>query len=76
MLHPADPGTVPGTRIEHDERTFPDVGIAALRGNNAHEAIVRRSLERASVQNQLTLEVENIGMFLGRMLEMISAALA
>ena len=58
VLHAADPGTVAGTRVKNDERSLALVDSGALGRNDAHEAVIHRSRQRAPIEHELSLEAQ------------------
>src|SRR5262249_33368363 len=50
-LEAADAGTVPGTRIDDDERPARRIDFDTRRRNDSHEAIIDRAIERSAVEH-------------------------
>ena len=75
-LEAADPGAVPGARIDDDERPAFRIDLDARRRNDADERIVDRPRERAAVDDELDLVVEHVRRGLGEVLAVLIAALA
>ena len=75
-LNPPMPGPVAGARIDDHERTLTSVDGHALRRNNAHEPIVHRALQRAAIDDELSLVIEHIRHSFGHMFAVLIAALA
>ena len=68
--------TVPGARIDHHERPPGHVDLDAGRRYDAHQGVIHRPLEGASVDDQFRLVVENVGNGVAQMLAVRVAALA
>ena len=75
-LEAADAGTVPGARIDDDERPARRIDFDPPRRNDPHEAVVDRPIERAAVDDELDLVVEHVRSGLGQMFAILIAALA
>ena len=75
-LEPADAWTVPGARIDHDERPAGLECLGSFRRDDAHECIVDRAIEPAAVEHQLDLVVQDVRRRLGNVLMIRVAAFA
>jgi hypothetical protein len=75
-LEAADARSMPGARIDDDERAAGRVGRDALWRDDAHEAVIDRPLELAAVHHELEGEVEHVRDGLGQMRTVLVAALA
>jgi hypothetical protein len=75
VLHAADTGTMPGARIEDDERALSRGGFHAWRRLNADERVIDRARELAAVKHQLNPKVQHVWSFTCVMLNVIVAAL-
>ena len=75
-LEAADARTVPGARIDDDERSPCWIDLDAFGRDHLHQSIVDRPLERAAVDDKLDLIVENMRGGLCQMLAILVAALA
>ena len=74
-LEPADARTVAGARIDHDKRPARRIDLDTGRRNNPRQAIIHRPFQRAAIDDQLNLVVENVRRRLFRMLAERIAAL-
>src|SRR5262252_1267830 len=75
-LEAADAGTMPGARIDDDERPARRVEFDTRRRNYSHETVVDRPLERPAVEHQLHFVIEHVGNGLGEVFAILIAALA
>ena len=76
LLEAADARTVPGARIDDDERPLSQVGRLARLGFDAHQCIVDRALELSAIQNHLVVEHEHRRLAGPVVLDRLIAALA
>src|SRR5437868_10840061 len=76
VFHAADPRTVPGARIEHDERPLAPVDRGTLRWDNAHQAVIHWTRQRAPVEYEFGVEAQYVGRLAGVVLDIIVSALA
>ena len=67
-LEAADAGTVSGARIDHDERPARRIDLDAGRRHDPRQAVIDRPFQRAAIDDQLDLVVENVRRRLGGML--------
>src|SRR5262249_47677574 len=74
-LEPANARTMARARINDDKGAPGGVKNCSFWGNNAHQAIVYRTLQDASIDYQLRLVIEHIRHSLGEMLAILVAAL-
>jgi hypothetical protein len=75
-LEAANARSMARARVHYDERPPTRLDGYALRRHDAHEAIIDRALERAAVDDELRLVIEDIRHSLGHMLAVLIAALA
>src|ERR1700722_7690089 len=76
VLHAANAGAVAGARIDDDDRRLLRIDLRAGRRNDAHQRVVHRSLQLASVAQYLGLEVQHMRNLLGAVFLIDVAALA
>src|SRR6202007_1956836 len=50
VLHAADPGTMPGSRVENDEGAFVPIDRRALWGDDANQPVIHRPRQSAAVE--------------------------
>src|SRR6516165_7325676 len=74
-LETSDAGTVPGPRIDDDERTPCLIDCDTRGRNDPHEAIIDGPLEFTAVHNELYLVVQHIRSGLGQMFMILIATL-
>src|SRR5262249_11956400 len=75
-LEPANPGAMPGARVDDDERPARGVEFDSPGRNHSHETVVDRPIERPAVEHELHVVGEYVGNRLGEVLAILIAALA
>src|SRR5215470_4872531 len=75
-LESTDARTMPGPRIDHNERPADWIHGDILRRDDPNKGVVDRSLERSSVEHEFRGEAENMGSLERHMLVVLVAALA
>src|SRR6266566_1248756 len=73
-LEAADPGAMPGARVDDDEGPARRVEFDAWRRNHLYEAVVDRPIERPAVEHQLHLVIEHVRSGLGEVFTILIAA--
>ena len=61
VLHAADARAMAGARINDDERPLGGIDARSGRGHDTHQRVVHRTLEGASVEQDLRSEAEHVG---------------
>ena len=75
-LEAADARAMAGARVYHDKWAAQRIDLHTTRRDDAHQRIIDRPLERAAIHDQLGPIVENVRNRLGKMFEVLVAALA
>ena len=75
-LEAADSRTVPGARIDHDERPPLEIDFDTLGRNDAHQRIVDRLVQLAAVDDQFGGILQDMRRRLGDVFAILVAALA
>ena len=76
VLHAADARSVPGARVEHDERALARIDRYARRRDDADQRVVDRPRQRAPVEHEFGLEGQNVRRLARIVLDVVVAALA
>src|SRR5262245_5135527 len=75
-LEPANPGAMPGARVDDDERPARGVEFDSRGRNHSHETVVDRPIKRFATEDQLHVVVEYVWNRLGEVFAILIAALA
>ena len=75
-LEAANPGTVPGARIDDDKRPSRRIDLDAGGRHDPHQAIIDRPIKPAAVDDELGLVIEHVRNGFGQVLAILIAALA
>src|SRR4029453_13222493 len=75
-LEPADPGTVPRTRVDDHEGAPPRINGDAFRRHDPHEPVIHRAPQRSPIDDELRLVTEHMRHSFGQMLAILVGALA
>jgi hypothetical protein len=73
-LHPPDAGAVARAGVDHDDRRLRRIGHNAFRGDDAHERVIDRPVQRAAVPYEFGREVEDVRDLLGGVLAVVVAS--
>ena len=76
VLHTADPGTVPGARVENDERPLVRVDRGAFGRDDPHQPVIHRARQRAAIEQEFGVKAQDMRRFPGIVLDAIVATLA
>ena len=74
-LHAADPGTVPGARVDDDDRRFRRIDRHVRRRNDANEQVIDRSLQRPAVEHDFGGKAQHVRRLLGGLRKLDGAPL-
>ena len=74
-LHAADSRTVPGARVDDDDRRLQRIDRHVRRRDDAHQEVIDRPLQRPAVEHELGGEAQDMRRLLGRLLALNVAAL-
>src|SRR5207237_6421088 len=74
-LEPADSGSMPGSRIDDNERPLIFIGLLALRGDDPHKCVVHGLRELAAIDLKLPSKLQHMRSGLGGVLVISRASL-
>ena len=74
-LHAADSGTVPGARVDDDDRRLRRIDRHVRRRDDAHEQVIDRPIQLPAVEHDFGLEAQHMRRLLRRLRDVNVAAL-
>ena len=61
VLHAADPGAMPGARVEDNERPLARVDRGAFGRDDPHQAVIHRPRQQAPIEHEFGIEAQHMG---------------